>query len=31
LRVMDEVRRQHGILYEGGLESVEYPLEGFGI
>jgi predicted dehydrogenase len=31
LRVMDEVRRQHGIVYPDGLESVEYPLEGFGI
>jgi predicted dehydrogenase len=31
LKVMDEVRRQHGIVYPGGLESVDYPLEGFGI
>jgi predicted dehydrogenase len=31
LKVMDEVRRQHGVVYPGGLESVEYPLEGFGI
>jgi predicted dehydrogenase len=31
LRVMDEVRRQHGIVYSGGLESVEYPLDGFGL
>jgi predicted dehydrogenase len=31
LRVMDEVRRQHGIAYPGGLESIEYPLEGFGL
>jgi predicted dehydrogenase len=31
LKVMDEVRRQHGIVYPGGLESVEYPLEGFGL
>lgn len=31
LRVMDQVRKQHGITYPGGLESVEYPLEGFGI
>jgi predicted dehydrogenase len=31
LRVMDEVRRQHGIVYPGGLESVEYPLGGFGL
>lgn len=27
LKVMDEVRRQHGIVYPGGLESVEYPLD----
>ncbi|KAH7411848.1 dimeric dihydrodiol dehydrogenase [Phaeosphaeria sp. MPI-PUGE-AT-0046c] len=27
LRVMDQVRKQHGITYPGGLESVEYPLE----
>jgi predicted dehydrogenase len=31
LRVMDEVRRQHSIVYPGGLESVEYPLDGFGL
>ncbi|OAL01808.1 NAD(P)-binding protein [Phaeosphaeriaceae sp. SRC1lsM3a] len=29
LRVMDEVRKQHEITYPGGLESVEYPLQGF--
>jgi predicted dehydrogenase len=27
LRVMDEVRREHGIVYPGGIESVEYPLD----
>jgi predicted dehydrogenase len=27
LRVMDEVRREHSIVYPGRIESVEYPLE----
>ncbi|KAH8723542.1 hypothetical protein GQ44DRAFT_740966 [Phaeosphaeriaceae sp. PMI808] len=31
LKVMDEVRRQHGLEYPEDLESVTYPLEGFGI
>ncbi|KAF1917804.1 hypothetical protein BDU57DRAFT_177779 [Ampelomyces quisqualis] len=31
LRVMDVVRKQWGIVYPGGVESVEYPLEGFGL
>ncbi|KAF2023727.1 NAD(P)-binding protein [Setomelanomma holmii] len=31
LGVMDEVRRQHGIVYPGDLEKTEYPLEGFGL
>jgi predicted dehydrogenase len=31
MEVMDEVRRQGGVVYGAGLESEEYPLEGFGI
>ena len=31
MEVMDEVRRQGGVGYGEGLESEEYPLEGFGI
>lgn len=31
LQVMDEVRKQHNIVYPGGLESVEYPLKDFGL
>jgi predicted dehydrogenase len=31
LRVMDSVRKTHGIVYPGGQESLEYPIEGFGV
>lgn len=31
MEVMDEVRRQGGVVYGAGLESEEYPLEGFGV
>jgi predicted dehydrogenase len=31
LKVLDEVRRQGQIVYEESLESVDYPLGGFGI
>lgn len=31
MRVMDEVRRQNGLVYPGAIESVEYPLEGFSV
>ena len=31
MEVMDEVRRQGGLEYPEGIESVEYPLEGFGV
>tara|TARA_R110002003_G_scaffold120_2_gene10605 strand:- start:12206 stop:13480 length:1275 start_codon:yes stop_codon:yes gene_type:complete len=31
LRVMDEVRKQHDIVYPGSLEKTEYPLDGFGL
>jgi predicted dehydrogenase len=31
LKVLDEVRRQGRIVYEDKLESIEYPLEEFGI
>ncbi|KAF3002992.1 hypothetical protein E8E13_005378 [Curvularia kusanoi] len=31
MEVMDEVRRQSDLVYSEALESVEYPLEGFGV
>jgi predicted dehydrogenase len=31
MRVMDQVRGQGGVLYPKGIESLEYPLEGFGV
>ncbi|KAJ8109003.1 hypothetical protein OPT61_g7776 [Boeremia exigua] len=31
MEVMDEVRRQGGLVYPEGIESVEYPLAGFGL
>lgn len=31
MQVMDEVRRQGGLTYPAGIESTEYPLEGFGL
>lgn len=31
MEVMDDVRRQGGLVYPEAIESVDYPLEGFGI
>ncbi|CAO2648588.1 Nn.00g078550.m01.CDS01 [Neocucurbitaria sp. VM-36] len=31
MRVMDEVRKQAGLVYPERIESLEYPLEGFGL
>jgi predicted dehydrogenase len=31
MRVMDQVRKQGGVVYPARIESLEYPLEGFGM
>ncbi|KAF1832009.1 NAD(P)-binding protein [Decorospora gaudefroyi] len=31
MRVMDQVRRQGGVVYPEGIESLEFPLGGFGL
>jgi hypothetical protein len=31
MRVMDQVRKQGGVTYPERIESVKFPLEGFGI
>jgi hypothetical protein len=31
MRVMDQVRQQGEVVYPGRIESLEYPLESFGV